>query len=216
MPIGAITPGTPVDVVADSPPTFTDTAQEPTATMPVKGSDLQAAMLVALNNDVYMARDDGTAHADSHSDPLAWDANYGPAAPGGTWTTVLTLVAASPGLPPTTAKATKVHLDIQFTALLDGTALASAIAIFKLCGTDFGGHFYPDDTSIDNPDLAVLHASSAGNVLTTVRMSAVCTLPVDTSGLGVVLRARTQSTTTAPNLMILGPYRCTVRYLYTP
>lgn len=54
MPIGPITPGSPVTVTPDASPTEYASVQAPTATMPVVGGDLQALTLVALNIQKYV------------------------------------------------------------------------------------------------------------------------------------------------------------------
>jgi len=66
MPIGPITPGDPVDVTPDIPPITTDTIQCPTATMPVKGSDLQSVTLALLTNWYF----NWLAVADSYAFPV--------------------------------------------------------------------------------------------------------------------------------------------------
>lgn len=58
MGIGPITPGSPVTVTADSPPpAIASTASAPTATMIVRGWQIQALTLLLLNNDAKLLDD---------------------------------------------------------------------------------------------------------------------------------------------------------------
>ena len=54
MPIGPITPGSPVTVTPDASPTLYSSIQAPTATMPILGAHLQFLTLVLLNIQKYL------------------------------------------------------------------------------------------------------------------------------------------------------------------